>query len=148
MAGESRESPGYTQPNPTQQENSGYLPESATEGNARDSVAATPAAELVRRTIPREINSSTQTLLRFNAGTLLKTGTPPDVVEEALRDWAGKTGVGPNVLASMAADVVKRRNGHARAGPTSKIRGLAELAREERARENVALTANPPKELP
>lgn len=97
----------------------GYVPESATESTGRDSIAATPAADLVRRTIPREINSATQTALRLNASALLKDGTPSDVVEDALRDWAAKTGVGPNVLASMAADVVKRRNGHARAAPAA-----------------------------
>lgn len=144
---ESRRSPGYTQPNPTQEEISGYVPESATESNARGGIAATPAADLVRRTIPSEINSATQTDLRLRAGALLKSGTTPDVVDEALRDWATKTGVGPAVLASLAADVVKRRNGHARA-PTSKVRSYAELAARERERENAQLTAHDaPKEL-
>jgi hypothetical protein len=116
---------------------SGYVTESATDSNARDARAATPAADLVRRTIPREINSATQTALRLNAGALLNDGTPPDVVEAALTEWAGRTGVGPGVLASLAADVVKRRNGYARApnGKPHKTRGLAELAAEERSRE-------------
>jgi hypothetical protein len=137
---ESRRSPGYTQPNPTQQEISGYVPESATESNARDSIAATPAADLVRATIPSEINSATQTALRHAASTLLHEGAPRDVVYEALHDWATKTGVGPGILPSLAADVVKRRNGHARAAPSSKLRDLAELAQRERRRENAQLT--------
>lgn len=119
-----------------------YVSESATETLGLTSVAATPAADLVRRTIPRDINSAIQTALRIHAGTLLKDN-PPDVVEEALRDWATRTGVGPGVLPSLAADVIKRRNGHARAAPNGKphkMRALAELAQEERAREQAALT--------
>jgi hypothetical protein len=119
----------------------GYLPESATQSTARDSIAATPAAELVRATIPREINSATQTALRIQAGILLKEHQP-DIVEEALREWASKTGVGPGVLPSLAADVIKRRNGHARAAPKGqphKLRSVAELAQRERAREQAAL---------
>lgn len=95
----------------------GYVPESSTQSTACDSIAATPAADLVRRTIPTEINSAIQTQLRLSASQLLKTGTPAEVVEEALRDWAAKTGIGPGVLPSLAADVVKRRSGHARAAP-------------------------------
>jgi hypothetical protein len=126
---------------------SGYLPESATESNARDSIAATPAADLVRRTIPSEINSATKTALRHAVSALLHDGTPPDVVEQALCDWGAKTGVGPGVLPSLAADVVKRRNGHARA-PASKLRNYAELAQRERKRENAQLTADDvPQEL-
>lgn len=131
--GDSRESPGYI-PNTQYPKNSGYVPESATESTARDSIAATPAADLVRKTIPPEINSAIQTQLRLNAGVLLKAGESPDVVKEALRDWAAKTGVGPNILASLAADVVKRRNGHARLATVNgmtpgeaKVAGWAEL---------------------
>lgn len=131
---ESRRSPGYTQPNPTQKD-SGYLPESATDPTAHDGAAATSGAELVRQTIPSNLPNATLTMLRISASTLIREGTPPDVVEQALRDWATKTGVGPGILPSLAADVIKRRNGHARAAPTSKVRGLAELAQAQRARE-------------
>jgi hypothetical protein len=131
---------------------SSYVTESATESTARDSVAATPAADLVRRTIPREINSATQTALRLAAGTLLKDGTPSEVVEEALREWATKTGIGPGVLPSLAADVIKRRNGHTHTNTNGakphKLRSVAELAQAQRARENAALqTAEARKEL-
>ncbi len=119
----------------TETKNSGYVPESATEPNGRDAAAATPGAELVRRTIPAELPAPVRTMLRISASTLIREGTPPDVVEQALRDWAAKTGVGPGILPSLAADVIKRRNGHARAAPTSKVRGLAELAQAQRARE-------------
>lgn len=111
--------PDYREPKTkTETEVSTYVSESATETLGLNSVAATPAADLVRRTIPREINSATQTALRIHAGTLLKDN-PPDVVEEALRDWATRTGIGPGVLPSLAADVIKRRNGHARAAPST-----------------------------
>jgi hypothetical protein len=82
-----------------------------------DSVAATSGAELVRRAIPKEQPAAVQTALRLRASELVNTGTPPDIVEEALRDWATRTGIGPGVLPSLAADVIKRRNGHARAAP-------------------------------
>lgn len=141
---DSGKTPGYTQPNPTQQENSGHQTESATDPTARDSIAATPGADLVRRTIPAELPSATRTMLRISASTLIREGTPADVVEEALRDWAAKTGVGPGILPSLAADVIKRRNGHARAAPTGprhKVRTAAELAQRERAREQAELAA-------
>lgn len=129
---------------PTQpiKELSGYVHESATDSNARDAIAATPAADLVRRAVPRELNSAIQTQLRLSAGRLLHDGTPPDVVEAALAEWVTKTGIGPGVLPSLAADVVKRRNGHAREGPNPKphkLRGFAELAAQERAREQSQL---------
>lgn len=112
-----------------------YVPESATDPYGRG-IAATPAADLVRRTIPRNTPAPTQTGLRHAASELLNTGTPADVVEEALRDWAGKTGIGPGVLASLASDVFKRRNGHTNGKP-SKLRSIAELAAEERANEQL-----------
>jgi hypothetical protein len=130
---------------------SSYVPESAYVSNATEhgrGIAATPAAYLVGKTIPSEINSAVQTELRIRAGELLHAGSPPDVVEAALTEWAGRTGIGPGVLASLAADVVKRRNGHARApnGPNgSKLRNIAELAAAERARENSQ--ADQPKEI-
>lgn len=97
-----------TQPNP--KDFSGQLSESATDSNGRGSVAATPGADLVRRIIPNEIPDATRTALRHQASALINNGTPPDVAEQALRDWLAKTGVGPGILPSLAADVVKRRN--------------------------------------
>lgn len=80
-----------------------------------DARAATPAADLVRKHIPRDIPAATQTGLRLATGELLKTGTPEDVVADALDEWLTRTGIGPSVLHSIAADIVKRRNGHATA---------------------------------
>lgn len=117
--GDSRESPGYI-PN-THISNSGYVPESATDPNAQRGVAATTGAELLTRATPPGLHvpSPTQTGLRLAASELVNTGTPPDVVIEAIREWFTKTGIGPGVLASLAADVAKRRNGHARAAPAA-----------------------------
>lgn len=124
-------------------------PAAAPHGEPLDAISATAAAELVRKTIPREINSATQTALRIQASILLKDN-PPDVVEEALHDWASRTGVGPGVLASMAADVIKRRNGHARAAPGGqphKLRAIANLAAAERAREQATLETHQLREI-
>lgn len=77
-----------------------------------DARAATPAAELVRKHIPRNIPAATQTGLRLAASELLKTGTPEDITAEALDEWLTRTGIGPSVLHSIAADIVKRRNGN------------------------------------
>lgn len=129
--------------------NQAPTPAAPPHGEPLDAIAATTAAELVRKTIPREINSATQTALRIQASILLKDN-PPDVVEEALHDWASRTGVGPGVLASMAADVIKRRNGHARAAPGGqphKLRTIASLAAAERAREQAALEPNQLREI-
>lgn len=109
--GDSRESPGYI-PN-TLKRSSGYVPEAARESNARDAAAATSGAELVKRAVPPDVPAPTRTALRLAASELVNTGTSPEVVSEALRDWVTKTGVGPGILASLAADIIKRRNGHA-----------------------------------
>lgn len=106
--GDSRESPTYTQPNPT--ENSGYVPESATDSNGRDAIAATPGADLVRRVIPRDHPGAIQTGLRMQASALIKAGTPPETVEAALQLWLTKSGVGPGVLPSLVSDVIKAGN--------------------------------------
>lgn len=125
-----------TRPDPTRSNSPGYVTESATESTAHDAIAATPAAELVRRTIPREIPSAVQTALRIQAGMLLKEHQA-EIVEEALRDWAAKTGVGPGILPSLAADVIKRRNGYSRAAPAAnghddKVNGYLAFANQPR----------------
>lgn len=103
--------------------------------------AATPAAELVRRALPKNTPKPTQTALRIAAAELLHTGTPDDVVEQALAEWATKTGVGPGILATLAADVIKRRNGHTANGkPPHKMRALVELTREVEAHEQALAT--------
>lgn len=130
-----------------------YVHESATESTGRDSIAATTGAELLRAATPSgmHVPAATQTALRIHASEMVKTGTPPDIALEALRDWFTRTGIGPGVLPSLAADIAKRRSGHARAAPNGqphKLRSLAELTAQERAREHAQLeNRTTPKEL-
>jgi hypothetical protein len=130
-----------TQPNP--EENAfGYVPESASESNARDAAAATIGAELVGRTIPESIPSETRARLRVKANHLVKTGSSVHDVEEALVDWRTKTGVGAGILPSLVADVVKRRNGHTASPPgltpgEAKVVGWAQLGSPKPAQEAI-----------
>lgn len=122
--GDSRESPGYI-PNTQYPKNSGYVPGSATDPNANAApddappeppgaaaISATPGADLVRQVIPDTLPNATRTALRLQANALLKAGSQRADVLDALRDWLTKTGVGPGVLPSLVADVVKRRTGY------------------------------------
>jgi hypothetical protein len=94
--------------NPTQPiKNSGYLPESAADPNARDAAAATSGAELVRRTIPSEHPPAVHTTLRLRASELVNTGTPAPIVEAALRLWLTKPNLGPNTLPALVSEVLK-----------------------------------------
>lgn len=92
-----------------EEQKSSRLPESATDSNGRGAVAATPAADLVRRVIPQEHPPAVHTALRHQASALLNDGMPTAVVEDALRLWLTKSGVGPGVLPSLASDVIKSR---------------------------------------
>lgn len=137
----SGESPreSWVLPNTNPEENSGYLPESATDPNARDSAAATPGADLVRAIIPAEHPDAVKTALRLRASELINRGTPTETVAAALRLWLTKPNLGPNTLPALVSEVIKTANGHARAAPTGqphKLRAIAELAQAERAREN------------
>lgn len=131
-----------TQPNP--KEFSGQLPESATDSNGRDGIAATPGAELVREIIPHGHPDAVLSMLRVRASELLKQGHPRSDVAATLELWLTKPSLGPNALPSLLSEVVK-----ARAAPTAngdKTRAFAELAAEERALEH-AQTATARKEI-
>lgn len=106
--GESRRKPGYTQPNP--EENSSYVQTKATDTNAQG-VSATPGADLVREIVPKDHPPATLTSLRHQASELLNTGTPRDVVADALRLWCDKpsVGIGRTILASLCSEVIKTR---------------------------------------
>lgn len=93
-----------------------HLSQSATDPNARDSIAATAGADLVRKIIPPEHPTAVQTMLRLRANELIHSGQPADVVEDALRLWLTKP-LGPNALASLVSDVIKTRG--ARAAPVN-----------------------------
>lgn len=96
-----------TQPNP--EENSGQLPESATDSNA-SSVSATPGADLVRSIVPNSLPAATRTELRLQANALLKQGHSQADVGASLQLWMEKTGVAPRLLPNLLADVMK--SGH------------------------------------
>lgn len=137
--GDSRESPGYI-PNTQYPKNSGEpksVSPDSTEREPRSAPVAPAANRLVGEVIPDTLPSATRTALRIQASALIKAGSEPDDVREALRDWLAKTGIGPGLLPSLVADVVKRRNGHtgtsehAKAPPAARKVGIGlDLARE------------------
>lgn len=118
-----------------EEQNSGYVTESATDSNGRGAVAATPGAELVNELIPRSHPDAVRTMLRIRATELLRSHPKVDVAA-ALELWLSKPGLGPNALPSLVSEVVKTRAAPAAAGrQPSKLRAFAELAAEERALE-------------
>jgi hypothetical protein len=126
-----------TQPNPTK-EISGSVSESATEPNARDSVAATPGAELVRELIPDEHPDAVRTLLRIRASELIRNGNTKADVAAGLQLWLTKPSLGPNALPSLVSEAIKLRTTNG-AGKPHKMRALAELAQQVRSEEQAEL---------
>ncbi len=107
--------------------------------------------------VPAEPSSAARTVVRQELGTagyprrtidrlavqvdrLARQGIPDDVTREALREWDRRPGAPrPEWLETIASDVVAARR--ARAAPDqpvrpSKLRGIAELAAAERAKEH------------
>lgn len=81
--------------------------------NSRNAAAPIAGARLVTRVIGAEFPAATRTALAWKAAELLKQ-YDEDTVTEALTAWRSKPDVGPGLLPSLVADVVKRRNGHLR----------------------------------
>lgn len=79
---------------------------------------AADAHRLVQRVLGLGYPAATLTDLAIRAAELLQQFDEPTVTE-ALTEWGSRTGIGPGVLPSLVADVVKRRNGHARAAPAN-----------------------------
>lgn len=97
------------------------------------------ATRLVQRAIPaRAVNDATRTGLRIEASQLLGAGETETDVDACLRLWLTKPGLGVKALKSLMAEVYKTRNG-ATAAPQSKVRTLAEMARQARAAEQTQL---------
>lgn len=94
----------------TKEQNSTYVSSSATDSTGRDSIAATPGADLVRRLIPKEHPDAVRTLLRIRASELINAGTTPDVVGRALELWLTKPNLGPNTLPALVSEVIKSSN--------------------------------------
>ena len=106
--------------------------------------SATRGADLVRAVVPENYPDATKTALRLQANALLKEGQPADVVDAALRLWVTKPGIGPAVLPSLVADVLKGPAANAPpGGKPHKMRALVELTQETAAQE-----ARNRKELP
>lgn len=80
-------------------------------GPAPSGPRSVTAYRLVDRTIGKNIPSATRTALAFEAVTLLAEFDEP-TIGDALTRWNQKTGIGPRVLPSLVADVVKERDGH------------------------------------
>ena len=71
------------------------------------------AFRLVRRVLGLDYPAATCTALAYHAADLLKQYDEA-TVQAGLEDWLGRTGIGPGVLPSLVADLIKRRNGHAK----------------------------------
>lgn len=74
---------------------------------------STAAFRLVRRVLGLDYPAATCTALAYHAADLLKQYDEA-TVQAGLDDWLSRTGIGPGLLPSLVADVVKRRNGHTR----------------------------------
>lgn len=73
--------------------------------------AATTAAQLVKQQIGPQYPKAVRAKLATHAADLITSGTPPDIVADALRLWTTKEGVGPGILPWLVSDVIKSRNG-------------------------------------
>jgi hypothetical protein len=80
-----------------------------TRRGARGPTAA-EAHRLVRRVIGLDFPGAVLTDLAIRSAELLQQ-YDQDTLVEALTEWRERTGIGPGVLPSLVADVVKRRNG-------------------------------------
>lgn len=81
------------------------------------------ASRLVATLIPSNIPAAVKTSLRLAASQLIVgDGLPSEVVAEALRRWASKSGSGPGLLPHIAADVVREK--HAMSAPNARPNGL------------------------
>jgi hypothetical protein len=107
-------------------------------GPAPSGPRSVQAYRLVDRTTGKRIPSATRTALAFEAVSLLGEFDEA-TVGAALERWNGKTGVGPKILPSLVADIVKEADGagatlvaggrasRAPSGRGAKVRGWLEL---------------------
>lgn len=116
----------------------GYVPESASLSTARDSIAATPGADLVRELIPNTIPASERTMLRIKASALLREGSSREDVTDGLRLYLAKPHLGAGALPALVSEAIRSRTAPTN-GKTHKIRAFAELAAEVRAEEQAQL---------
>lgn len=141
IAGDTRESPGYTQPNPTQPIDNSPTEESSPNVGGDERGLSGPvspsASRLVSTLIPQNIPDSVRAGLRIQASQLMNgDGLDGDTVADALRRWLARPGAGVGLLPSLAADVIRERAAPATSGNASKLRAVASLAARQRAAEN------------
>jgi hypothetical protein len=136
--------PDPTRPDPTR-DISSYVQSSSYEsdgGRERDGLSPPVnigATRLVEQAIPANaVNSATRTGLRIEASQLLAAGETETDVDAALRLWLTKPELGVKALKALMAEVYKSRN-PTNGKPESKVRTLAELTNEQRAREQAQL---------
>lgn len=111
-----------------EEERTTHLPEPPYIPNARDETApprptgpgitgthSARAYHLVDDTIGRHQPSGIRTALAIEAATLLAE-LPEHIVAEALRRWNTRTGIGPRILPTLTADIIKEAAGH---GPSA-----------------------------
>ncbi|CNH28759.1 Uncharacterised protein [Mycobacterium tuberculosis] len=104
------------------------------------------ASRLVATLVPDTIPAAIRTGLRLKASELINGDhVDPDIVAEAIRRWLAKPGAGHGLLASLAADIIRERA--APNGKPGKVRILATLTADARAKEQAALDVSTPKEL-
>ena len=152
-AGRSPEVPGI--PNPTHKQNTGYLPTTTHESHPRAAAADNrkrhpndAARTVVRQTLGDAGYPKTTTdRLAVQVEDLARDGHADTLIREAIAEWDRRDDcTKPEFLPTVLGDIVKR----SRAAPSeklSKLRSIAELARQERAAENAQLEAQHPKEL-
>jgi hypothetical protein len=109
-----------------------------------------PRPSSAARTVVRQVlghagyPDSTIDQLAVQVTKLAREGQPDTLVREALAEWDRRpAGTKPAYLSAILGDLVKtaRAVPAANGKPTSKVRAFAELAAEERAREQAQLQA-------
>lgn len=102
-----------THPNRTEEKRTtGYVESATPDSTEREprSAPVTPIANrLVREIIPAEHPEAVKTELRLQASALLKSGTPEDLVADALRLWLTKN-MHPKTLPSLVSELINGRN--------------------------------------
>lgn len=86
-----------------------HLSDAGATPEARGAKVPNDGWKLIREAVPNTFPQATKTALALQAGQLLKAGTEPDIVREALKLWMAKPNAGPGLLPHLAADALKAR---------------------------------------
>lgn len=97
--------------------------------------ASSAARALVRSTVPASLPRSVRDQLACEVDRLRRDpDVDPTHIAEALAVWGARPGAGPKLLPNLVADAARSRAAPA-PKPSSKLRGVAELAAQARAEE-------------